>query len=84
MAILVNQGHDLATKHNIRATGKADRDLFLDLSFKGVLPEEITQSCLSVLSKRNDLAHRFNETVKPSKKELRNLVQLCRNLEELT
>jgi uncharacterized protein YutE (UPF0331/DUF86 family) len=82
--IMVGQGHDLAKRHNVRVKGKTDRDLFLDLNFKGVLPEEMTQDCLSVLSMRNELAHIFDEAVKPSDKDLTNLLQLCRHLEELS
>lgn len=82
--ILVGQGHDLAKTHNVRVKGKTDRDLFLDLNFKGVLPEETTQECLSILSMRNELAHTFDQSVKPSDKDLKHLLQLCRRLEELS
>lgn len=82
--IMVGQGHDLAERHNVKVKGKTDRDLFLDLNFKGVLPGEMTQECLSVLSTRNELARIFDETVKPSDKDLKRLLQLCRHLEELS
>lgn len=82
--IMVGQSHTVAKKHNVRLRGKTDRDLFLDLSFRGVLPEEVTQECLSVLSMRNELAHTFDEAVKPSDKDLRHLLQLCGDLEEFT
>lgn len=82
--IMVGQGQNLAKRHDVKVKSKTDRELFLDLSFRGVLPEEITQECLSVLSMRNELAHNFDEAVKPSDKDLKYLLQLCRHLEELS
>jgi hypothetical protein len=82
-SIMVVQGRELAKRHNVRVKGKTDRDLILDLNFKGVLPEEITNDCLSIISMRDELVHIFDTVVKPSDKELSHLLQLCRRLEEL-
>ena len=82
--ILVGQAHDIATRYNVRVRGKTDRELFLDLSFKGVIPEETTEECLSTLAKRNDLARAFDEAPKPSYEDLSQLLKLCRHLEELS
>lgn len=83
-SVLVAQAHDLARKHNINSKDKTDEGLFSDLSFRGVLPDILTEKCLSVISTRDNLAQTFDEAVKPSDRDLRHLLQLCRELEELT
>jgi hypothetical protein len=49
-SIMIGQGHDLAGRHGIKVKSKGDREIFSTLSFKGVLPEEITRDCLSGIS----------------------------------
>ena len=83
-SIMIGQGHDLAGRHGIKVKSKGDRDIFSTLSFKGVLPEEITRDCLSVISARDELVHAFDKVVQPSDKHLRHLLQRCKQLEELS
>ena len=82
--VMVGRGRDLANRRNLKTKGKTDRDVFSDLSFRGVLPETMIEECLSVISTKDEVAHAFDDTVKPSYADLRRLLQLCRRLEELS
>ena len=62
---------------------ETDLHLFTDLGFKGVLPEALTQKCLSVLSIRNNLIHAPDGGGIPSEADLKRLLQLCEQLREL-
>ena len=83
VSVLVARAYDLAAKHNMKFKDKTDKSLFSDLGFRGVLPDALTEECLSALLIRNGLAHTFNGAAKPSDKDLIRLLQLCRKLEEL-
>jgi len=80
--VLVRTARDLAKKHGISFTNKADRNLFLDLGFRGSLPNDLLELCLSALSTRNYLAH-APEGNNPSMADVQSLLQLCETLKQL-
>ncbi len=80
----MGQARDLAKRHTPKVGEKADRALLADLSFKGISPEHMVTECLSALSIRNELAHTFNGDYTPTEKDLKQLLELCKQLEELT
>jgi uncharacterized protein YutE (UPF0331/DUF86 family) len=81
--VLVETTRDLAGKYNIKYRGKTDRDLLIDLGFKGVLPKELLQQCLSSLSRRDKLAHALGEVDNPSADDLKDLLWLYEQLKQL-
>ena len=81
--VLVSAARDVAAKYKITLKNEDEKTLLSELSFKGVLPERLTQECLSALIKRNDLVHRFDDANAPSKTDLEDLVQLCEQLGQL-
>lgn len=80
--VLVRTARDLAKKHGVSFTNKADRNLFLDLGFRGSLPNDLLELCLSALSTRNCLAH-APEGNSPSMADVQSLLQLCGTLKQL-
>jgi len=79
--VLVRTAHDLAKKSGIPTT-KADRSLFLDLGFKGVLPNDLLELCLDALSTRNNLVHALDRT-SPSADDVQSLLRLYEVLKQL-
>ena len=75
--ILVMAARDLTRRHKVAVSGKADRALFTDLGFHGVLPQALVQRCLAALDRRDDLIHRPNGREPPAMAELKDLVELC-------
>lgn len=80
--VLVRIARDLAKKRGLSFTNKADRNLFLDLGFRGSLPNDLLELCLSALSMRNDLAHALDGN-SPSMDDVQSLLQLCGALKQL-
>ena len=80
--VLVRTARDLAKKNGISFMNKADRILFLDLGFKGILPNDLLELCRSALSKGNDLAHASDKAT-PSADDVQSLAKLCGSLREL-
>ena len=74
--ILVAAARDLARGHKVAVRGKADRALFTELGFRGVLPQALVQRCLAVLDGRDDLIHTSNGREPPSMAELNGLLEL--------
>jgi hypothetical protein len=81
--VLMKATRDLAGKYNIKYHGKTDRNLLIDLGFKGVLPKDLLQQCLSALSRRNKLAHARGELDNPSADDLNDLLWLYEQLQQL-
>lgn len=79
--ILSAAARDLARKYKVKPEDKTDRSLFTDLGFKGILPETLTQECLSVLSIRDSLVHTPSGGG-PSEADLKRLLHLCGQLRE--
>jgi hypothetical protein len=83
VSVLLKTARDLAEKYNIKQDGKSDGNLLVDLGFKGVLPKELLQQCLSSLSRRNELVHSRDETEDPSEDDLKGLLRLSEQLKQL-
>ncbi len=81
--VLAKAARDLAARYNIKSDGKTDRSLLIDLGFKGVLPEELLQQCLSSLSMRSRLVLALDEKENPSEDDLKDLLRLCEQLQRL-
>ena len=81
--VLVTAARDLARRHKAAVRGRADRVLFTELGFHGVLPQALVQRCLAVLDRRNDLVHAPNGGEPPSMPELRDLLELCEQVKGL-
>lgn len=75
--ILAMAARDLARRHKVAVRDKADRALFTELGFHGVLPQALVQRCLAVLDRRDDLVHTSNGRELPSMAELKDLLELC-------
>ena len=81
--ILVLMAHDLAKKARVPVAGRTDRDLFLDLGFKGILPESLLDRGLSALTRRDDLPHTVGHVAYPTPPELQDLLLLLEETRQL-
>lgn len=81
--VLVQTARDLARRNDVPAGDRGDRTLFLDMGFRGVLPDTLVERCLSALSMRNDLAHAHTGPVGASEKEVQELLKLCEEVRGL-
>lgn len=81
--VLVQTARDLANKSGVSVSDRGDRTLFLDMGFKGILPNGLVEQCLSALSMRNHLAHAHTGTASPLEKEVQGLLRLCEEVRGL-
>ena len=81
--VLVRLAVDLAKGNGIQVAGRTDRDLLLELGFKGAVPGVMLEDCLSALAVRNNLAHAPGVTGIPSMDDVQNLLRLCEGLRQL-
>ncbi len=77
VTILVQMARDLWRKNNAALSEKGDRSLFIDMGFKGILPDRLVEQCLSALSMRVNLATDHTAAASLSETEVQGLLRLC-------
>ncbi len=83
IGVLIGIAHDLALANNLKARNISDKAIFMDLGFKGLLPENLLQSCLKALDARNEFIRLDADAEGASEGEVRRLIELCEQLNEL-
>jgi hypothetical protein len=74
--ILMQMGRHLAKRSNIPSGNKADRGVFLELGFKGVLPDALLEQCLTVLARRAELVHGERQMASTTDQEVQTVLHL--------
>ena len=74
---------DLAKRHRIKTRDKPVRRLTTELSFKGVIDEDLHGDIDRSIALREDLAHDPNAALWNGREELDRLVAICESLFEL-
>jgi hypothetical protein len=81
--ILVQSAHDLARAHKLKRKAAKDRDVFLDLGFMGVMPDEMVQKCLDALTARSALIRPSADAREPREGDVTGLLELCQQVRDL-
>lgn len=75
--VLAQTVRDLAKRNRISSWNKSDRSLVAELGFKGILPDDLVERCLSALALRDDLAHAGGNLPGLSDDDVQDLVRSC-------
>ena len=81
--VIMQMGRHLAKRSNIPSWNKADKGVFLDLGFKGVLPDALLEQCLAVLERRAELVLGARKMGPSTDQEVQTVLQLAEELRHL-
>jgi hypothetical protein len=81
--ILMGLALRLVEAHKLKVRDIRGRGLFIDLGFKGVLPDEVVQRCLDAIDLRNEAAHNPGRPDAIGEHDLKDLLQLCEDLQQM-
>ena len=83
-AVLVSIAQKIARKSGVNVRNRSDRDLFHDLGFRGVIPQDIVTISLEALARRNAVARAIGGDGQVSQAEFNKLLDLCDRMQQLT
>lgn len=81
--VLIESADEIARRYGVKARHKTDRILLEDLGFRGILPQEVVESSLAALSKRNSVVHISDEMASVSEADVEALARLCERMRQL-
>jgi uncharacterized protein YutE (UPF0331/DUF86 family) len=82
--VIIRLAYDLAHAHRVKSKDRTDRDILMDLAFKGILPDNLLQNILNALSARNEFVHAADDAKEASERDVAGLLELCETLSDLS
>jgi hypothetical protein len=78
--VLAGIAREVARASGLKVGNKTDRDLFHDLGFRGIIPQEMIEASLTVLSVRNRISHGIDNGPDVSEQDVRGVLDLCEGM----